>query len=1068
MDYKYDAFISYRHAEKDTLIASEVQKTLEHFQIPKALRKSSGKERFNRVFRDVEELPLANNLTEELEQALKDSQYLIVICSYSTSESDWVKREIDTFLEFHDYDKQLVLTVLVEGEPGEVIPEVLRHDNITHYLADGTFYCKDELVEPLSADYRQPIKKARKTELPRLAAAMLGCKYDEIIRRRKAYQRRRLLIETTIVSAIAVGILVYIGQLYVKLQESLYKAQVSQSVYLAAESQRLLEAGDRSGAIQLALAALENSDGSKRPHTDEAEFALSQALGSYVTAGGTSSVPLWRYETESHIESYDISNSGEYIAALDFRGVIHIWNTNDHKETIYNDETNYSVSDIRFDKDDNLIVCASSGICVIDVKTMKTKWEYNEGGITKRIFSYYKGKGYIVVSCADTLYMLNAADGQLIKSLKVKTQAASEDTSIKYEINDFWVNSDFSRVAIVGKLTKDLVGKYELISYDVKSGKATKLIENSGDFPYLAFDSSGNLLVLRHSGDDSAAEASSREDITYYAPILFEKYSASGNKTWSNELPSANRLIRTGIYSTDYMLSDGTKKNVAIAAFGNKVVFVDYSNGKILKSVELRDSIIGCSTPKDDAFKVVLRNGYLMNIKLFESTNEVYPTKLVKDDGIGIISCSGEKDEDLRYFVEDSSRLVITEYVAIFSDSSYVGIEGTESAGKLTYFDSNGDFMLVYRTETLDGGKVDVYLIGVDLKDRKVIWEKKLPSIRFFSSHAFSPDNKYVYLFQGSGDKEVSCYSMYKVDVKTGEFKEANKTFKLEDITINDIECKGGFIWVRKFDYSEQSLSLYSFDMSNDSYKEIRVDITNFKQLFLKKGIIVSNDGKTIYLNGQASLGEDYSDIRLIIDGKTGKNTFYKCEAYECVVISDNEKYVAESTNDNHINVYTKDGKKQCKIDKEQRKTAAMGFNNDLLYVYYDTDELCCYDLKGRKIAELSLGNDPQSITTSELEFAQGMLFVTSGNNSGNNTDVIDISTNKRLCSFNGLLCIHNTGKERSDLELVVSCYYTSYGPYIRCFQFKTPDILIKEAKKYLADNNIKMSDEFKQKYGIE
>ena len=133
MEYKYDAFISYRHAEKDTLIAAEIQKSLERFRIPQAIQKQTGKERFNRIFRDVEELPISSNLTEELTEALRLSQYLIVICSYKTSESDWVKREIDTFLELHDYNKQLILTVLVEGEPDEVIPEILRHDNITHY-----------------------------------------------------------------------------------------------------------------------------------------------------------------------------------------------------------------------------------------------------------------------------------------------------------------------------------------------------------------------------------------------------------------------------------------------------------------------------------------------------------------------------------------------------------------------------------------------------------------------------------------------------------------------------------------------------------------------------------------------------------------------------------------------------------------------------------------------------------------------------------------------------------------------------------------------------------------------
>ncbi len=39
MALKYNAFISYRHSELDSKIASEVQTRLERFRIPKALLK---------------------------------------------------------------------------------------------------------------------------------------------------------------------------------------------------------------------------------------------------------------------------------------------------------------------------------------------------------------------------------------------------------------------------------------------------------------------------------------------------------------------------------------------------------------------------------------------------------------------------------------------------------------------------------------------------------------------------------------------------------------------------------------------------------------------------------------------------------------------------------------------------------------------------------------------------------------------------------------------------------------------------------------------------------------------
>lgn len=1059
MDYKYDAFISYRHAEKDTLIASEIQKTLEHFQIPKALRKSSGKERFNRVFRDVEELPLANNLTEELEQALKDSQYLIVICSYSTSESDWVKREIDTFLEFHDYDKQLVLTVLVEGEPGEVIPEVLRHDNITHYLADGTFYCKDELVEPLSADYRQPIKKARKTELPRLAAAMLGCKYDEIIRRRKAYQRKRLLVETAIISAIAVGILVYIGQLYVKQQESLRKAQMSQSIYLASESQRLLENGDRIGAIQLALAAMENSDGSKRPHTDEAEYALTQALGSYFTVGVTTCVPLWRYETESTIKRYRCSYSGEYIAALDSKSAIHIWNTKDHNETIYK-ESSVSPLDFQFDKDDNLIVCTSSFITVIDVKTQKEKWRFAEGRTdinVDRCFSYYEAKGYIVLNGCKAIYIINAANGQKIQSYEIESRVVDENKGESFIIRDFVFTSDFSKAAIAGKSGDN----YVLIVYDVKSDKVYKLAEGEGDFLRVVFDESENVLVLRHLDNGAWLSGVS---LTYDAPVLYEKYSASGKKLWSTELSSINQIFDPEIRSSEYILRDGTKKKVAIAVFGNRLVIVDTDSGTTLKTFDLCENIIAATLPAGGRISVVTNNGSLVSIILDENNRKLSSIKLVRDESIKILSFDGKTDDDFRYFVEDSSMKVITEYTTSFSDSDYTGIEGAESTITYEYLENNEDYLLVYHRVATNDNRDDIYLSGVDLKEHKVLWDKKIPVNNYISIQAFSSDNNFLYLLRplkGTADQDnAKEYNLIKVDVKNGEFKETDSSFKIKGTIDDNICCRGGMIWVRLFN-KDGSLTIGSYDLSNDSYKEISVDTAKYGDLNLGAEMTVSSDGKSIILY-YSTFEMDAKHFRLVIDSKTGNSQSYGCDDVLQTVLSDDGKYIAER-NSKKIKVYSIDGKELYEIDPEQRMARVMEFNNGRLYVLCDTGDLCCFDPNGNKTMDLYLGHGDVN-NNSKFEFAQGMLFVITGDN----VDIINISSNKHLCSFQGLLCLHNTGKETADLELVVKCIKTRGVPSIGYFKYKTPDLLIKQAKEYLEKNGVKMSEDFKRKYGIE
>ena len=81
---KYNAFISYRHADLDSKIAAHVQKSLERFHIPDKIRKATGKKRIERIFRDKDELPITSDLTETISNALENSDYLIVICSENT------------------------------------------------------------------------------------------------------------------------------------------------------------------------------------------------------------------------------------------------------------------------------------------------------------------------------------------------------------------------------------------------------------------------------------------------------------------------------------------------------------------------------------------------------------------------------------------------------------------------------------------------------------------------------------------------------------------------------------------------------------------------------------------------------------------------------------------------------------------------------------------------------------------------------------------------------------------------------------------------------------------------
>ena len=145
MDIHYNAFISYRHHPDDIRVASEIHRLLERFRVPRGVKSKVGK--IERLFRDKDELPITSNLTEDITAALRNSDFLIVICSVHTKESVWVQREIETFLQTHS--RSQVLTVLCSGEPYDVIPEILLREQVTDPIT-GEMSWVD--VEPLSCD----------------------------------------------------------------------------------------------------------------------------------------------------------------------------------------------------------------------------------------------------------------------------------------------------------------------------------------------------------------------------------------------------------------------------------------------------------------------------------------------------------------------------------------------------------------------------------------------------------------------------------------------------------------------------------------------------------------------------------------------------------------------------------------------------------------------------------------------------------------------------------------------------------------------------------------------------
>jgi hypothetical protein len=117
-DFRYWAFISYSHA--DAKWGDWLHAALETYRVPTRLVRSAQPEgavpkRIFPVFRDREELASSSSLGENIQNALRFSRSLIVICSPRAATSRWVNEEIKLCKSIGREDR--VFCLIVDGEP---------------------------------------------------------------------------------------------------------------------------------------------------------------------------------------------------------------------------------------------------------------------------------------------------------------------------------------------------------------------------------------------------------------------------------------------------------------------------------------------------------------------------------------------------------------------------------------------------------------------------------------------------------------------------------------------------------------------------------------------------------------------------------------------------------------------------------------------------------------------------------------------------------------------------------------------------------------------------------------
>lgn len=278
-DYTYEAFISYRHLERDTKVAVRLQRSLEGYRLPRGIKRASdGATRLGKLFRDQDELPTSQSLGDQIESALKRSRRLVVICTPQTRESRWVMREVELYASFHGRDA--IVIALAAGEPDESFPPLMLSKLVR--TEDGEVVRIEE--EPIAADFRDSARKQFDLERLRVASSITGCGFDELRQRQHARKMRVIAAATSIVAVLSTAFGSFSLWQQRRIEENFRQTQIRESESLAVESAELLAQGDRMQAIQVALAALpQSSTSNDRPYVPAAQLALERALQVYPT-----------------------------------------------------------------------------------------------------------------------------------------------------------------------------------------------------------------------------------------------------------------------------------------------------------------------------------------------------------------------------------------------------------------------------------------------------------------------------------------------------------------------------------------------------------------------------------------------------------------------------------------------------------------------------------------------------------------------------------------------------------------------------------------------------------------
>lgn len=686
----YDAFICYKHSEKDNAAAKTLRDSLERY------RDSFGaKPKINRVFLDEGEFSSCSDFGERINTALKNSKWLIVLCSGQTRQSVWVNEEIRTFLKYHD--KSHVLAVITEGEPDEVYPEEL----VKQGLSSKNLFAADARAEK-GPDI---LKKIRGDVCLQIAAPILETTFDALKQRNRIYKMQRASVFAAAALCVLLGFISYAAvknHQIARQAEQIVREQTakieSQSEVIAKQAREAYDANDYSKAMKLALSSMELSR-ENEDRISDLKSILIACLNLYVQPNEGEAFPvptgMMNAGNGADLSECFMNDDGSRLFAVTDQN-LSVWNTADCSmisccdqdyeisEALYYEWENYLLEDQK-----SFLVCSEDKITNLSYKSGGVIWSSSfddQEYVVKKVIlssdqkhiyriSYSYGNEKAVID------ELDPVSGQIEKShvFEENSQCVIGYACI--------VSPDNRYIASTGTAGTLERPETHLSVFDLKANTVSDVMLWETDLlgtdltTWMSFADHTGILVSRYDGAMNVRMDFGEEHTSY---LLEQKsfrccrYDAADKAfAWQyntgDEVPllDLRRLKVPQIYSTK---TDG--KEVIFAGVGNTLLAIDVEDGSQINALQLDAGIISFFETDDD-FRLILENGDLLilrkdcdfeyvvqktcfpeNISFAAYQNNCFYTTVRTDPGVIIKYEMNQYDESFsEVFIKDKTAL---------------------------------------------------------------------------------------------------------------------------------------------------------------------------------------------------------------------------------------------------------------------------------------------------------------------------------------------------------------------------------------------------------------------------